>query len=594
MTDNESSDSPKLEELDLTELHIDRDEEAATDQVAEEGPASPPVPEQEESAPDLSMSMDENENPTPVQQENAPEETRKKSDDAMEKLAKASRESTSPDPEEPHSSEKEKKPAEKSGLNFNTSMIKTASIPFVNIAILILVLVIIIAGVIIYLQDSNALKLAETYWQQTTSRVQNKEFKTAKQSALTARAAMDKVLLLRSRKNALEQQISTLLNSTDFKHGLLGQVKYKDTYLPPKVAAQLTELEKLTAKADVFLQEKNIKKALDTYRKASEFARQNELTEQEKAIRQTLSSLNLEETMARAEQAEKAQDWENAAATYQRALELSKTLSENKNVAKINKKLAAISFHHALDQAQTTFRQSQWQQTIDTLENAKKMLAEKAATVSAEERREFKRLLANSQLYRILALARQAYENQQWDMALQEYQKSLDLLKDKQDAFAGAHENAVAKIKKTMLMIKIAREQNAASKAEQQNDMQAALTHYKVIEQLITESGLSEDTALLAVEKKTRAWIRSKVAQLEMDNNISWLNEHFETIFKNAYPSSRSSQLSHPKVTFIKETQGNRIFNITCLEQSGGSSFRLELNYQYNPARKVWSIFNDQ
>jgi len=41
MTDNESSHSPKLEELDLTELHIDRNEEAPADQEPEEIPASP-------------------------------------------------------------------------------------------------------------------------------------------------------------------------------------------------------------------------------------------------------------------------------------------------------------------------------------------------------------------------------------------------------------------------------------------------------------------------------------------------------------------------------------------------------------------------
>jgi hypothetical protein len=364
--------------------------------------------------------------------------------------------------------------------------------------------------------------------------------------------------------------------------------------MPPKIAAQLTELEKLTAKADALLQEKNIKEALTAYQAASDFAHQNELAEQEKALKQTLNNLSLEETMASAEEAEHQQDWEKAAKTYQRALELSISLSDTRNAAAINKKLAAITFHQALDQARTTFKQAQWSQTITTLENAQTVVDQKSATVSAEERKELEQLLAKSRLYQLLSLARQAYEDQQWDRALQEYQKSLDLLSDKKDAFTGIQENAGTKIKKTMLMIKISREQNAATMAEQQNNLQAALPHYKAIEQFITESGLTEDTAILAVEKKTRAWIRSKVAQLEMDNNIRWLNENFETIFKNAYPSSRSSQLSHPEVTFIKKTGGNRIFNITCLEQSGGSAFRLELNYQYNPAREEWSIFNGQ
>ena len=584
MTDKKPSKSPKLEELDLTALHIDRDEEPAADaadQVPEESPPSPPVPEQEESV-------------TPVEQESEPEETKEKSDDAMEKLAQVSRDSTSSVPEESPSSEEEKKQVEKPRLKFNTSIIKTTSIPFVKIAILILVLLIVIAGVIIYFQDSNALKLADAYWQQANSHVQNKEFKFAKQSALTARTTMNTVLLLRFQKNGLEKKISELLDSKDFQQGLLGQVKFKDTYLPPKIADQLRELEKLTGKADALIQDNKIKPALKAYQAAEQYARQNKLASQEQALRQTINDLSLKETLARAGDEEKAGKWEEAAVHYRLALNLSKKLSDTKTSATISKKLTAITFRHALDQARATFSQNQWQQTIDHLENAQKILDKNPAAVSAEKNRELERLLANSRLYQILSLARQAYDNRQWDSALGEYQKSLDLLRDNKDAFIDSQENAVAKIEKTILMIKISREQNAATKAEEQHDLQSALTHYKLIEQLITESGLSEDAAVLAVEKKTRAWIRSKVAQLEMDNDIRWLNEHFETIFKKAYPSSSASQLSHPKVTFVKKIQGNRVFNITCLEQSGGSSFRLELNYQYNPDREEWSIFNGQ
>jgi len=55
MTDKKPSNSPELEELDLTGLHfIDREEEAAADtadQVTEENPLSPPVLSRAEAVP---------------------------------------------------------------------------------------------------------------------------------------------------------------------------------------------------------------------------------------------------------------------------------------------------------------------------------------------------------------------------------------------------------------------------------------------------------------------------------------------------------------------------------------------------------------
>ena len=473
-------------------------------------------------------------------------------------------------------------------------MIGTAGIPLKGILTFVLVLLVVTGGVIIYFKDSSTLKQAETGWQQAGYHLQKKRFQDAEKSAQTALASLDNVLILRSKKKVLQNDISELLNSTDFKKGLLGQVKYKDQYLPLEIVNKLRELEKLTIEADELLKAGKTSKAIAAYGTARKFAQKNGLESQAQSINQTINNLNFEETMARARKAENAREWENAAETYRRALEISKTLSDAEGIGEISKKLATATFRHELDQSRAAFTDAQWQQTIEILEDAEKLLDENPETVSVEERRELDRLLADSRLYQILSLARQAYENRKWDTAIMEYRRSLDLLKDKQDVFAGAHDNAVAKIEKTMLMIKIAREQSAATAAEQQKDLKTALAHYKAIESLIAKSRFSEDSTILAVEKNTRSQIQAKTAQLAMDNKINWLKENFEKIFKDAYPSSRSSQLSHPKATFVKEEKGKQIFNITCVERSQGSSFRLELNYQYNPATGKWSIYTGQ
>jgi ubiquitin-protein ligase len=488
----------------------------------------------------------------------------------------------------------DKKQAKQADIKLGMTDINIAGIPLKSILIAAPVLIVVVMGGITYFKDSNSIKQAESVLQQARNHLQNKKFKDAEESAHTALASLNKVRILRSKKKGLQNEISTLINSTDFKKGLQGQVRYNDQYLPTKVIKKLQQLEKLTNDADKLLKEGKISKAIAAYGTARKFARQNELQAQAQSINQIINNLRFEDALASARKAESAKEWGNAAETYQRALEISKTLSDAEGTGEINKKLAAATVRHELDQSKETFTDAQWQQTIEMLENAKKLLVANPDTISVDEHRELDRLLADSRLFQILSLARLAYENQEWDRAIKEYKRSLDMIKDEQDTFAGAHDGAVAKIEKTILMISISREQAMATAAEQKNDLKTALSHYKAIEELITAFGIRKDNALLEIEKNIRSQIKAKTAKLDMDNKISWLKENFEKIFNKAYPSSRSSKLSHPKVTFIKQERGKQLFKMSCVERNRGSSIRLELKYQYNPANGKWSIYYDQ
>jgi tetratricopeptide (TPR) repeat protein len=228
------------------------------------------------------------------------------------------------------------------------------------------------------------------------------------------------------------------------------------------------------------------------------------------------------------------------------------------------------------------------------LEDAKKILAENPGTVTEEERTELDRLLADSRLYQVLAQARAAYEKREWDAAIGAYRKALDMIESQQEIFGGSHDSAVPKIKKTMLLVEIAREQAQAVAAEQDNDLKTALVHYRAIEKLTGAPELRNDPDIEALKDNTRSQIRNKSAQLAMNRKTGWLKKNFEKIFKKAYPSSRSSELSNPKVTFVKKENGREIYNISCVERNQGSSFRLELNYQYNPANGKWSMYSGQ
>ncbi len=625
LEDEESAEeSQSIEpQLDLIRLRIEQKEMVAANELLAEIPESAPFPDREEIEQVISAALRESDKLF-VTAERL--EDKGKIDEALEIVEKITGISsdtpgledirlrlqqaqimaetfsdTTPIPEAPSSSETEsipaaegRKRAKPADIKLGMPSLSIAGIPLKTILIAAPFLIILVLGGLTYFKDSNALQQAESLRQQARTHMQKKQFQDARDSANTALASLDKVRILRSQKKNLQAEISSLINSTELKKGLQGQVKYKDQYLPIKVIEKLQQLEKLTDTADKLIKEGKIRKAIAAYDTAFKFARKNDLQAQAQAIGQTINNLRFEDALASARKAESAKEWGNAAETYQRALEIAKNLSDAEGTVEISKKLAAAIVRHDLDQSKETFTDAQWQQTIEMLENAKKVLDENPDTISELERRELDRLLADSRLFQILYLARQAYDNQEWDKAIKEYQRSLDMIRKEQGIFAGAHDSAVPKIEKTILMINISREQALATAAEQKNDLKNALVHYKAIEELIGAFGTGKDETLLEIEKNTRSQIKAKSAQLAMDNKINWLKDNFEKIFHKAYPSSRSSKLSHPKVTFIKEEKGKQLFKMSCVERNRGSSFRLELNYQYNMNTGKWSISYDQ
>ena len=485
----------------------------------------------------------------------------------------------------------EQKKVRQAALKPDAAKIKTEGLP-VKPIVAGGVLLLALAGFgLLYFKDSSSLKQAENKWQQARQYIHNKQYKSAQEAAQAVLVPLNKVLIRKSQKKELQENVTKFLNTTELKQGLLGKTLYKHQYMPIETVSLLKQLEPLTAQGDAFLKAGKIRKAITAYGKAQEFARINKLDLQEQTINQTINNLRFEETLAIARKAENAEEWENAAATYRRALEIAQTLSDAEGTGEISKKLAAATFRHELDQSKATFTEAQWQKTIEMLEDAKKLLNESPDTVSSTERKELDLLLADSRLYQILSLARHSYETRKWDAAIQQYQQSLDLLRTQQNAFAGAHDQDIPKIEKTILMIKIARDQSRATKAEQKNDLRTALDQYKSIRNSIASSRFSADKDIQAIKKNVDGKIRVKSTNLSLAKRENWLLKNYESIFHKAYPSSRSSKLSHPKVTFLKQKKGKQFFNLSCVERNHGSSFRLEVNYQYNLATGKWSIY---
>jgi hypothetical protein len=142
-------------------------------------------------------------------------------------------------------------------------------------------------------------------------------------------------------------------------------------------------------------------------------------------------------------------------------------------------------------------------------------------------------------------------------------------------------------------MVKVAQIQDRVLVAEGKADTPAALAHSREIQKIIKASNHQNDPAVKAVLQQVDEKILKKQEIIGQNEKITWLEEHFEEIFRANYPTFRGSKLMQPKAVFLKKVGSKMIFSLTCLEQSQRSSSKLELNYQFDSSSGKWGIHND-
>ncbi len=507
----------------------------------------------------------------------------------------------------PSSTKKVTEQKEKNGKQKTTKpdkkkpLIKTPAFPKIQINIpakpifvIAIILALCLGGVSFYFKDQNILSHSQAELLKAQLLIDKQGFEEAQKSLHNAKDDLKTLTILRFKKSSLDNEIDSLLTSKELEEGLKGHILYQGNYISITQAASLRELETLTNQAQLLKNQGQSAEALTIYRQSFLFAQKNNLLKQAANLEHTVKTLELQHTLALAEQAELGKNWQEAAETYRQALELSSSLSDPRTASTITSRLTAATFRHELDLSKETFTQEQWQETIIKLEKAQQLIDTNPNIVSPKEKNDLHRLLVNARLYSTLSAARSATNLKDWDKAIIEYSNSLNLLNDEKDYFEGFLDESIWKIEKTLFMVKIAKMRENVLLADSKEDLPGSIKHSKDILEFIQKSKFSDNPAVVTVENKLQKQIIEKEAKIILDSRISWLKEHFEEIFRTNYPTFRGSRLVKPDAALLRKVDSKSIFIITCIEKSQGTSSRLELNYMYDELTKKWSIYTGE
>lgn len=468
-------------------------------------------------------------------------------------------------------------------------------VPYKLLAVLLALGAIAGGGAALYFKDSAGLAKAKTEYNKGRQSAEKMEFKEAEKAFNTARTELGTVLFFgRGGKEELSRAIDAIVNEQPFKEGLQGKVLYDGQYVPIETARAIDSFNLHAGSAEQARQAGNIDQAIADYEKSLEYAETAGFQDKALAIRQTISSLRLEETLALAHKAEEDKEWKKAAETYQQAKELSSNLAGSEEQGDIENRQAAAALRHELEEGQRAFSGSEWRKAVEMLQRAQKIIADRPTLVAEAVQLEINKLLINASVFQILADAKNAFSRNDWDGAVREYTRAIALLRENEPVL-GREEvsDNIGKIEKTVLLTRITREQGRmVPGATDSSTIAANLEHYRTIAALIEKSPLREDGVLREIHQDSRAQIVHLEKEILINSKVEYLKENYETIFRASYPSAKSSELLNPQVTFIKREGNIMIFTMSCAERSQGRTFRLELNYQYDLDKNSWRLYS--
>ena len=152
----------------------------------------------------------------------------------------------------------------------------------------------------------------------------------------------------------------------------------------------------------------------------------------------------------------------------------------------------------------------------------------------------------------------------------------------------------MTKVEKTLLLVRLARVQDQVERAESRGDLNSAVTHRREILTMIRRSGYAQDKAVKAVADKVSAQIGVNLEQQEVNRQTDWLETNFETLFRTNYPTFAGSELVQPRAVLLKKIGRGRVYTLSCVERSQGSSSKLELLYRFNAETGQWSIYKEE
>ena len=447
----------------------------------------------------------------------------------------------------------------------------------------------------LWLSSTAKLGMAEGLLSQCRQAMVELDFYKAENACHKAQTTAESVLFASSeRRDALIQNVKNILESEEYRQGLLGNILIEGRY----VAKDMAEQQKIFQDA---LKEATIENAAGHWPQAANAYRKALAIQEAYSGVRVDSRLAIEQQLALAETRlflEKAHDSLN---NGDKAKALEYLLAAKKSVTKvspeameelsatINSLLAQRQFADLKEQADQLLAQSDWEGARALFQQA--MLLGQA--LSASQRKDLEgigRNVSRANLYAAIEEGNQAFANGKWNGAISRYGAAMSMAKsgslgfNKQDV-----EKLDSWLQKLILQTTIIQNRQQADAALAQGNKEEAKSSLQEIINLIRVSPFSGERQFFEITGEMKDKLERINDEELIADKTKYLLSNYKTLMQRASLDVKTDNLGEPQVSFEEKRQGKYLFQV--LSKQMNRRIAVKTQFLYDPEKNQWSVY---
>jgi len=439
---------------------------------------------------------------------------------------------------------------------------------------------------------------AETAYAQCSTAHANNQFDVAKRSCDEALQLVKGVKFIHQDfAHQLEKFILEILQSEKLTQGLAGNILLDGKYIPIKDSKTLLLTKQQLSEADAFFEAKKWQSALELYdvlltQPEKTAYLDSQLTEDIKRKR-LLCEFRISYDPA-AVFIQKKQ-WEEAIDKLLQAQKILVSLPETdreKYSKRLQLDLQKSQFENLKEQGDLSFTGTDWLSAIASYNLA--LASGQKTTLPPESIDAIRNNIKRAELYNTINTGNKAFAAGSWDDAIKAYSQASGLLSGSK-VIPGEIDSDlnIQKLTRIILQATIIRDRELIQTLLKNDDVVKARRTYQQIVNAITHSSFGAEEEFV----KTSAEINTAIQQLDkkifLDKKTEYLKNNYQQLFIANYPTAIPENLTNPVISNTKETESKLVFRMQCTENGGGRPLNLVMFYAYDKKSGKWSFYSE-
>lgn len=458
----------------------------------------------------------------------------------------------------------------------------------------------IVIGCSGYLWFSMGAKLsnAEAAYAQCSTSFANNQFDASKSSCEKVLQLIGEIKFFQQDKaRQLEKSAFAILQSEKLSQGLAGNLFLDDRYIPKDEVETLLSINTTLKEAETLYLQEMWQPALQLYKtlltQAENSAYLDRLILENIKYKRLMSEFRIFYDPAQISIQNK--QWEDAIEQLLQAQKILVSLPESDRdqySEKIQETLQNCQFENLKEQGDLSFTGSDW---ISAMESYNLALASSQETALPPESIDvIRNNIKRAELYTTINKGNKFFASGSWDDAIEAYSKASDLMTSNQGIQNEADSDInIRKLARIILQASIIRDRQAIQAMLENDDFMNARRTYLQIINAIKNSSFRTDEEFINTSAETNAAIKSLDEKIFLLTKVEYLKDNYQSIFTANYPAAPPENLINPQVTNTKETESKLVFRMQCTEKGRGRPLTLVMFYAYEKRTGKWSFYSE-